>query len=92
VLDKLPSGRPRLWLVRMLNVLAWVEPVPERSHFPCMTGKAKKPPSEALQRFLNEGGTTRAGELSRKKRPREAPDKSQKGPGALCTRASRKRT
>jgi hypothetical protein len=51
--------------------LARVEPFPERSHLPCMTGKAKKPPSEALQRFLNEGGTTRAGELSRKKRPRE---------------------
>ena len=79
-------------MVKILNDLDWVEPFSERSHLPCMTGKAKKPPSEALQRFVNEGGTTRAGELSRKKRPRNAIDKRQKGPGAFYTRASRKRT
>ena len=37
-----------------------------------MTGKAKNPSNKALQRFVNEGGTTRAGELARKKRPRAA--------------------
>jgi hypothetical protein len=34
-----------------------------------MAGKAKNPSNKALQRFVNEGGTTRAGELARKKRP-----------------------
>ena len=37
-----------------------------------MTAKAKPPSNKALQRFVNEGGTTRAGELARKKRPRDA--------------------
>jgi hypothetical protein len=37
-----------------------------------MTGKATNPSNKALQRFVNEGGTTRAGELARKKRPRAA--------------------
>ena len=35
-----------------------------------MTAKAKTPSNTAVQRFVNEGGTTRAGELARKKRPR----------------------
>jgi hypothetical protein len=37
-----------------------------------MSTKAKNPSNKALQRFVNEGGTTRAGELARKKRPRHA--------------------
>ena len=39
-----------------------------------MSGKAKNPPinHRSLERFVNEGGTTRAGELARKKRPRDA--------------------
>ena len=37
-----------------------------------MTAKAKPPSNKAVQRFVNEGGTTRAGELARKKRPRDA--------------------
>ena len=37
-----------------------------------MTGKATNPSNKALQRFVNEGGTTRAGELAHKKRPRDA--------------------
>ena len=37
-----------------------------------MSTKAKNPSNKALQRFVNEGGTTRAGELARKKRPRDA--------------------
>src|SRR6476646_2914097 len=32
----------------------------------------KTPSNKGLQRFVNEGGTTRAGELARKKRPRDA--------------------
>ena len=36
-----------------------------------MTAKAKPPSNRALQRFVNEGGTTRAGELARKMRPRD---------------------
>ena len=37
-----------------------------------MSTKAKNPSNKALQRFVNEGGTTRAGELARKKRLRDA--------------------
>ena len=37
-----------------------------------MSTKAKNPSNKALQRFVNEGGTTRAGELARKTRPRDA--------------------
>jgi hypothetical protein len=37
-----------------------------------MSTKAKNPSNKSLQRFVNEGGTTRAGELARKKRPRHA--------------------
>jgi hypothetical protein len=37
-----------------------------------MTDKAKKPPAinhKSVERFENEGGTTKAGELARRKRP-----------------------
>jgi hypothetical protein len=37
-----------------------------------MSTKAKNRSNKALQRFVNEGGTTRAGELARKKRLRDA--------------------
>src|SRR5256885_13714652 len=36
-----------------------------------MMTSPKKPSSKTIERFENEGGTTKAGELSRKKRPRD---------------------